>query len=164
MHFDITQRPITFRGELQINAIAAYEHGWDSSLDHSRVWRLDSAGHGQDQVEVEAHAQRVLCILMPRRHRHLELSNLGHGPATGTGSQAKPNRVEPSRSNVVYVGVIFIANKWWGTRKRTQAQTWQSVGCGQKVKRQTTGWNWNHNKLQSMPQGDSATAADSEIT
>lgn len=106
MHFDITQRPITFRGELQINAIAAYEHGRDSSLDHSRVWRLDSAGHGQDQVEVEAHAQRVLCILMPRRHRHLELSNLGHGPATGTESQAKP-----SLSNVVYVGVIFIANK-----------------------------------------------------
>lgn len=95
MHFDITQRPITFRGELQINAIAAYEHGLDSSLDHSRVWRLDSAGHGQDQAEVEAHAQRVLCILMPRRHRHLELSNLGHGLATGTGSQAEPIRVEP---------------------------------------------------------------------
>lgn len=65
--------------------------------------------HGQwprPRVEVEAHAQRVLCILMPRRHRLLELLNLGHGPATGTGSQA-----EPSLSNVVYVGVIFIANK-----------------------------------------------------
>lgn len=71
--------------------------------------RRTCMAHGQwprPKVEVEAHAQRVLCILMPRRHRHLELLNLGHGPATGTGSQA-----EPGLSNVVYVGVIFIANK-----------------------------------------------------
>lgn len=58
-----------------------------SGLDHSRVWRLGQSRtwplaiyhchlplpFAIDQDQVEAHAQRVLCILMPRRHRHLEL-------------------------------------------------------------------------------------------
>jgi len=49
----------------------------------------------QDQYEdqVEAHAQRVLCILMPPRHRHLELLDSRpetQNPATGTELKLVP--------------------------------------------------------------------------